>query len=111
MAVHVSYSLDIDQLPKECIHDCSSSGDVSEAVSYWRKKLGFTVDRENAIECLDGYGAWSREDMSEETDETIAERILWLASCNFSEFLTWKEDNPEQPDENAHWGLTVFVLE
>ena len=111
MSLHISYCLDIDELPKECIQDCSSPGDVSEAVAYWREKLGFTVDRENAIDCLGGYGAWEREDMQEESDETIAERILWLASGNFSEFLVWKERNPDEPEENADYGSPVFVLE
>ena len=111
MSLHVSYSLDIEELPRECIQDCSSSGDVSEVVTDWRKKLGFTVDRDKAIQCLEGYGAWEREEMEKETNETIAERILWLASGNFREFLVWKERNPEKTDENAGCGSTVFVLE
>lgn len=111
MAIHVYHTLDIDDIPEQCIKDCSSSGDVSEAVAYWLEKLNFSVDRNKAIDCLEGYGAWDREDMEQESDETIAQRILWIACTDFSEFVTWKQANPDEPDENASSGSTVFVLE
>lgn len=101
--LHVDYILDIDDVPEECIEDCSGSGDVSEAVEYWRKKLNFTVDREKAIRCLTGYGSWEPEELAEDDDDKLADRILWLACCNFSEW------DGKEGDSNS--GACQFVLE
>lgn len=111
MAIHIDYTLDIDQLPVECIEDCSAIGDVSESVAYWREKLGFTVDRDRAITCLEGYGAWDREDMEQESDGWIAERILWIACGNFSDQRKWEKDNPNKPPEDSSYGTSCFCLE
>lgn len=111
MGIHVDYDIDISELPVECIEDCSSSGDVSETVEYWRDKLDITVNRTRAIECLSGYGAWEDEELAAWTDEKIAEYILWLASGNFSDFMHWRRENPDEPEENASCGSDVFVLE
>lgn len=109
MALHVDYCLDMDQLPADCIADCSRPGSVDEAVSHWREALGFTVDRDRALRCLKGYGAW--DDLAEDSDEVLAERVLWLACGDFSEFQTWRERNPGRPPEEANTGSTVFCLE
>ena len=101
-SIHVSYELTNDQLPLECIKDCSGPGPVDEAVAYWRRKLKFTVDRENALRCLQGYGAWQREELADTDDETLAERILCLACCYFDEW--------DGTDESLY-GSDVFVLE
>jgi hypothetical protein len=85
MAIHVEYVLDREDVPQECIGDCSSPGDVSESVDYWRGKLGFTVDRAKAIDCLKGYGAWEDEELEGFSDEDIERRILWLACGDFQE--------------------------
>jgi hypothetical protein len=70
---------------------------------HWRRELNFTVDRDKAINCLAGYGAWEREELAAEDDDTIAERILWLAASNFAEY---QADNGE-----GNAGSDIFVLE
>lgn len=85
MKLHVDYVLYPEDLPFECIADCSSVGDVSEAVEYWRRHLGFSVDRSRAIDCLCGYGSWERGDLEAMSDEDLAEKILWMACCDFRE--------------------------
>lgn len=100
--MHVTYDLSIDDLPRECIEDCSAPGPVDEAVAYWRERLEFTVDRERAIRCLEGYGAWERAQLEADTPETLAERVLWLACCAFNEW----DGTPESSS-----GSDIFVLE
>ncbi len=106
--LHIDYVFDIDDLPEdirdECISDCSGQGDVSQAVEYWREKLNFTVNRNKAIQCLAGYGSWSRSELAKSTDEQLADRILWLACCNFNEW-----DGNE--DGESASGSPQFVLE
>lgn len=109
--LHVEYALDSVQLPVDCIRDCSASGDVSQAVEYWRNRLNLTVNRERAIECLKGYGAWDDETLAASSNNEIAERILWLACCDFSEYNTWIKRNPDKSPQDADYGSDVFVLE
>lgn len=109
MTLHVYYCLDMDQLPAECIADCSRPGSADKAVAHWRETLGFTVDRDRALHCLKGYGAW--DNLAEDSDESLAERVLWLACGNFKEFQTWQTRNPDRPPEEADAGSAVFCLE
>ena len=102
MSIHVDYILSISDLPADCIEDCSASGDVVEAVDYWRRELGLTVDRDRAIACLQGYGGWEDEELAAADDDTIAEIILWLACSDFREW-DGTEDSP--------CGSDIFVLE
>jgi hypothetical protein len=111
MSLHVSYDLDISQLPQECIDDCSAQGSVDEAVAYWRDKLSFTVDRDRTVSCLKGYGAWEDEELAASTDEELADRVLWLACGNFSEQQSWESDNPDKDPCDSDYGSSVFVLE
>lgn len=38
--LHVDYWFDIDDLPRDCIHDCTVPGaDASDSVEYWRRAL------------------------------------------------------------------------
>ena len=104
VAIHVDYILDIDQLPTECIEDCSRPGPVDEAVTYWRDKLGLTVDRDRTIRCFTGYGSWDPEELAATEDDTLANRVLWLACCTFNEW-----DGNE--DGNSESGSCQFVLE
>jgi hypothetical protein len=97
--MHIDYELSASDLPQECIDDCSSSGDVTEAVEYWVNKLGFTVDRERAIDCLKGFGAWTHDELCEMESEEIAMRVLWVACGQFSDEQVMGEGDP------------VFVLE
>lgn len=100
-ALHVDYELYATDLPQDCIEECSASGPVDGAVSYWRERLGFTVDRERAIACLRGYGAWDDSELAADSDETLAERILWLACGNFRDYQVSPETG----------GADVFVLQ
>lgn len=88
--MHITDGIAIEDIPQECIGDCSGSGDVTESVRYWRGKLELiVVDRQRAIQCLREYGAWEAEELAEADDETLAERVLWLACCDFAEFQTY----------------------
>lgn len=102
MTIHVDHVLTIDQIPFECIEDCSGPGAADESIAYWRKRLGFTVDRDRAITCLAGYGAWDREELESDDDDTLAERVLWIACGNFAEW---------DGTEDSNSGSDIFVLE
>src|SRR5690349_20490583 len=88
--MHIKDVLFLTELPAECIADCSHSGACDNDVAHWLKELDFTVDRERAIKCLQGYGAW--DDLEPTDDETLASRVFWLACGDFSEFITHCED-------------------
>ena len=90
--MHVDSYFELDDLPPSCILDCSASGRVDDAVEYWRKELSFTVNRENAIACLGGYGAWDEAELAQSTDDQLARRILWLACTDFNEW-NFSKDN------------------
>ena len=100
--MHIEYELAITDLPAECVADCSASGPVDESVAYWREKLAFTVDRTAATRCLKGYGAWTAEELAACSDQEIADKILWLACGNFSEW----DGTPASP-----CGSDVFTLD
>lgn len=100
MPIHVDYILYIEDIPAECIRDCSAQDDVSDSVEYWRNELEFTVDRDNAIACLYHYGAWEAEELAAMDDSDIAAKVLWLACCNFKEYRA-----------SLDYGSDIFVLE
>lgn len=82
------YGYFLEELPEDCIRDCFSPGqDASEAVSYWRKRLGFQVPRELAVRYLREYGAW--EDLDTASDDMLADRCLWLAAGDIKENGEW----------------------
>lgn len=66
------------ELSEECIKDCSSTGDVSEAVTYWRNTLNFEVPEEYARQWLREFGAWEPEELRDATQEWLADRVLWI---------------------------------
>lgn len=109
--MHIDKYICMEDLPEECIRDCAASGDVTEAVKAWAEELDFTVDRERAIQTLQGYGAWSLGELNDAPDDILAERILWLACGDFSEFMVWQERNPDADPADADYGSNVFVLE
>lgn len=117
MSKHVTDVLFITELPRECIADCSQSGDCSPAAHAWRERLGFTVDRERATKCLRGYGAWDDAELAAKSDDEIAQTVLWLACGDFSEFITHCEREGIDPfGERADSfdppsGSDIFVLE
>lgn len=79
--------------PADCIESCSASGSVDEAVEYWRNKLSFTSaiaeNRDRTIAYLREFGAWTAEELHEADDDTLANRVLWLACCEISEQGEW----------------------
>jgi hypothetical protein len=77
--LHISYTLEASQLPSACIQDCSAIGDVSNAVRFWCRRLGFSVDRDRAVRYLQGFGAWTAQDLAVADERTLAERVLWIA--------------------------------
>jgi hypothetical protein len=118
MAIHVEWELLIDELPTDCIYDCSEPGcDAEPAVEFWIAELGFTVNRAKAEPCLRGYGAWSAEELAEMEDEEIAKKVLWLACNDFREYINdtaaaGYESLDDVPDDfDAACGSDIFVLE
>lgn len=84
--VHCDLELFRDDLPPQCIADCTQQGmDASDDVTFWRNELNFTVNRENAERCLYGYGAWEKDEIDAWDEYEIAERILWLACGSFND--------------------------
>lgn len=115
--MYVSDVLFLTELPPDCIVECSAQGAVDEAVAFWCKELDFTVDRDKAISCLQGYGAWDKKDLELTADETLAERVLWLACGDFGEFVTHCEDAGIDPrtecadNFDPPSGSDIFTLE
>jgi len=112
----VDYVLGLHELPRECIEDCSGPGRADEPVAYWRERLGLHVNRKRAVQCLTGYGAWEADELNALSNDEVAEKILWLACGDFSEFLTMCERegvDPTDPpaDFDPSSGSDIFVLE
>ena len=76
-------------IPAECAADCSHSGDCLPDVEAWRERLGFTVPRDLAIRYLREFGAWDDEELTGATDDTLANRVLWIACGDLSEQGEW----------------------
>jgi hypothetical protein len=86
----------LGELPEECWQDCSAPGqDAAPMVEYWRKRLGFEVPREKAIEYLSEFGAWPIESdeydtgLNQMNDDEIAGKVLWCAACDMREQGEW----------------------
>ena len=113
--MHVDRELLITDVPREAIMECSAPGQVDEDVTYWREQLNLTVNRERAIECLAGYGAWERDDLNGRTDDDLAEIVLWLACGNFAEYITECEADGLDPFDGeyheSNCGSDTFVLD
>jgi len=79
--------------PAECIAACHHSGQCAEDVTYWRKKLDFSVPRELAIKYL--RDVWPVESdqydqgLNDMIDEELAEKVLWLACGDIQEQGEW----------------------
>lgn len=101
MPIHVESALLITQLPVECIEDCSAPGPVDDAVTYWRERLGFTVNRDRAISALEAYDAWDAATLAAKSDQDLAEIVLWIACGDFAEYRVSPETG----------GSDVFILD
>jgi hypothetical protein len=69
----------VGELPKDCIHDCTHSGDCTDDLKRWVIVLGFRVPRERSIAYLKEYGAWDVEELESMDDEELSMKVLWLA--------------------------------
>jgi hypothetical protein len=87
-----------EDLPEECVADCSASGDVTENVEHWVDALEFEVPRQMAIDWLAEFGAWPRETDEYDTglndmeDRELAMKVLWLA-CGEQKDGQYEDDN------------------
>lgn len=120
MPIHVANMIELWDLPRDCILDCTVPGQpADEPVAFWREQLDVTVDRAAAIRCLKGTGAWEDSALALKTDDELAEIVLWLACGDFREFLDDAERKGFDPYSNfdvtlmddPEFGSTLFILE
>lgn len=114
--MHIETMLSIEDIPRDAIFECSHPGPCDADVENWCATLGLTVDRQAAIDCLTGYGAWDREELAAKSDTDLAEIVLWIAAGDFREYLTAVEAgdyevNPITGEPQTDTGSDVFVLE
>ena len=79
----------VREIPADCVEDCAHSGDCTADVEAWCARLGFTVPRDLAILWLAEFGAWDVAELTDASDDTLAERVLWLACCDIAEQGEW----------------------
>lgn len=75
------------KFPKKCITDCTHSGDCFEDVKHWVNELNFNVPGDLGRAYLKEFGAW--DDLKDCTQETLNQRVLWIACCEIKEFGEW----------------------
>ena len=73
------------RMPIEAIADCSEPGSADDAVKYWAGKINLDLETDRMIEVLVETGGWTREDLKEENVDTLRERCIWIAACNYRE--------------------------
>ena len=101
MAIHITTTVDIDDLPQDCIDDCSAQGSVDAAVTHWRETLGFTVDRAAAMNSIAASGSHDLDEIEAMDDDQLADRILWDAACTFAEYRSCLADGEPEDDTSA----------
>jgi len=95
-------------LPDECVSDCSAQGTVDDAVEYWTTELEFTVPRKLAIDWLAEFGAWPLKSnkydqgLNDMTDRQLAEKVLWLGCCDQKDGQ-YEDDREGGHDEPYKW--------
>ena len=75
----------VRNLPLDAVASCHHLGSCDADVAHWRARLGFEVPRDLAINWLREFGAWSEEELAAEPDDTLAERVLWIAAGDIQE--------------------------
>lgn len=93
---HAQYTESLDRftldIPAEAVADCSHSGPCDDDVAYWLPRVDFSaITRDALIAALREYGAWTREEFAEASDETLQSRMLWLACGELSDLETEAE--------------------
>lgn len=84
--MHLETEVLREEIPKQCIRDCSCPGrDAYPFVTHWIKKLNLTVNRKQCQDYLATFGAWTRDELANMTDLEITEKILWSVCCDFRE--------------------------
>lgn len=73
----------IENLPADCVSDCTGSGSVDDAVEYWVERLKFEAPPWYLREYLKGYGAWDSAELCDH--QANLRRLLWLWACNCAE--------------------------
>lgn len=73
----------IRDLPGDCIKDCSSQGDVSEAVVFWVKKLRLEAPPWLLREHLRGTGAYEPSQLCDH--QANLRRLLFIWACDCKE--------------------------
>ena len=77
----------LGELPKECVDDCSHSGDCYNDVLYWLEELNFNVPENLARKYLKEFGAW--DDLDDCSQDLLNQRVLWIACNEISEMGEW----------------------
>lgn len=74
-------------LPQECIDACTHRGSCDDDVAFWVEELEFDkgLPIEMAKRWLRSTGGWTKEELDEETDKDIAEKVLWVICGNIKE--------------------------
>ena len=75
----------LKEIPEECVEELSSPGQQDTAAERWVEELGFEVPRDKAIEYIDYYGAWDKDELEDKTDKELAMIILWLLACDIND--------------------------
>jgi len=77
----------LGKIPKQCVSDCSHSGDCYSDVVAWVGKLSFDVPPYLARRYLQGFGAW--DDFVDCSQDVLNQRVLWIACCDIKENGDW----------------------
>jgi hypothetical protein len=75
----------IQEIPQECVESCSHVGQCDDNVEYWQNKLNFDTPREQAIDYLQEFGAWTKEELNALSDDEISQKVLWIACSDIKE--------------------------
>ena len=73
----------VQDLPADCVADCSASGAADDAVSFWVKWLGFEGPSWAIRRHLRAYGAWDRSELCDHRQNL--HRLLWVWACDCRE--------------------------
>ena len=75
--------------PNEIAEQCSHPGDCYDDVKYWQEKLNFMAPRQQMIEYLRPFGAWSPRELNAKKDCELAQTILWIAAGEIKDNDEW----------------------
>lgn len=77
------------QIPDKTVRECSHSGECDKDVEFWQAKLEFDCPRDLAIQYLQEFGAWEREELLEKTEASLSQIVLWVACGQIKENGEW----------------------